>query len=299
MNPIGITAGLATAFSWAACAIFFTSASRRIGVFSMNNWRVLFGFILLASAHMMIFGRPFPQAGANEFWLLVSSGIIGVVIGDTFLFQSYVDIGPRLGLLIFNVNPFLAALLAWPVLGEKLKWTAWIAMAITVSGCLWVLNEENKNQKEIKSPHYARGILFAFLAAAGQAGGYVIAKPAIMGPYGLDPLSATLIRVGSAVAGYWLISLLKGDARHVLSKFKDTRAMLYLAAGAMTGPFIGIWLSLTALKYIPAGIAATLISTMPVVILPMVWLIYKEKITWRAAIGAAVTVAGVALLVNV
>lgn len=298
MNPVGIAAGLATAVSWAACAMFFTSASRRIGAFSMNNWRVLFGAVLLVIAHTAVFGRVWPAAGSRELGLLVASGFIGVVVGDLFLFQCYVDIGPRLGILIFNANPFMIALLAWPLLGEKLKFTAWIGMIVTLAGSLWVLSEEEAHERKIRTPHYARGVTFAVLAAVCQAIGYTIAKPAMIGPTGIDPLSATLIRVVTAVAGFWLIGLLRGQTKKVIRDFKNRRAMLYLFGGAVTGPFIGIWLSLTALKLIPAGIAATLIATMPVLILPMVHFIYKEKISWRAAVGAAVAVAGVALLVN-
>ena len=298
MNPVGIAAGLATAVSWAACAMFFTSASRRIGAFSMNNWRVLFGTCLLLIAHTAVFGRIWPAAGSRELTLLVASGFIGVVIGDLFLFQSYMDIGPRLGILIFNSNPFMTALLAWPILGEKLKFTAWIGMIITIAGSLWVLSEEEAHERKIRSPHYARGVTFAILAAACQAVGYTIAKPAITGANGLDPLSATLIRVATAVLGFWLIALFRGQTKKVLRDFKNRKAMLYLFGGAITGPFIGIWLSLTALKLIPAGIAATLIATMPVLILPFVIFFYKERVSWRAFIGAAIAVAGVAILAN-
>ncbi len=264
----------------------------------MNNWRVLFGTILLLCAHLVVFGRLWPAAGSREVGLLVASGLIGVVIGDTFLFQSYVDIGPRIGILIFNSNPFMAALLAWPILGEKLNGMAWLAMLVTVGGSLLVLGEENAEKRKIRSSHYARGVTFAILAAALQALGYIMAKPAMVGPTGIDPLSATLIRVATGAAGFWFISLVRGQTGKVISDFKNRRAMLYLAGGAVTGPFIGIWLSLLALKLVPAGIAATLISTMPVLILPMVHFIYKERITWRAAIGAAIAVAGVALLAN-
>ena len=67
MNPVGIAAALATAVSWAACAMFFTSASRRIGSFSMNNWRVLFGTALL-------FIIPGPLSDAVALVLLLPWG---------------------------------------------------------------------------------------------------------------------------------------------------------------------------------------------------------------------------------
>lgn len=298
MNPFGIFAGLATAVSWAACAIFFTSASRRIGVFSMNNWRVLLGAAVLLAAHAAILGRPWPDANFNQMMMLAGSGVIGLVIGDSFLFHAYMDIGPRLGLLIFNANPLMTALIAWPLLGEELKVAAWAGMCVTLSGTLWVLNEENKDAPRARSPNFARGIAFGILAAAGQSIGFIMAKPAMMGPDGLDPLSATLIRVLAATASFWMLAMAGGKIRGVINDLKDRRAMLHLLGGAIVGPALGIWLSLTALKLIPAGIAATLIATMPVVVLPMVIVAYKEKVSWRAAIGAVIACLGVVILVN-
>lgn len=58
-------------------------------------------------------------------------------------------------------------------------------------------------------------------------------------------------------------------------------------------------MSLIALKYISAGIAATITATLPVMILPVVIFAHKEKVSWRAAIGALVAVIGVAILFNV
>jgi drug/metabolite transporter (DMT)-like permease len=54
---------------------------------------------------------------------------------------------------------------------------------------------------------------------------------------------------------------------------------------------------MVALRYSPVGVAVTIINTMPVVILPFVILVYKEKVSPRAALGAMVSVAGVVLLV--
>lgn len=297
MNSLGIAAALATAVSWAAGAVLVTSASRRIGAFSMNNWRVLIGAALLLVLHATIAGHLLPDATSRQWLLLVSSGLVGVFVGDLFLFQSCLDIGPRLGLLLFNASPFFTAIIAWPLLGEKLRGLAWLGMAVTVGGTLWVLAEENTDDGG-RPRHHTRGVLFAVLAALCQSIGFVIAKPAITGAGALDPLAATLIRVGAAVAGFWLASFLRGELPRVLGDFRNRAAMLFLLGGAITGPVVGIWLSFTALKLIPAGIAATLMATMPVAILPMVVLFYRERVSWRAAVGAAIAIVGVAILVN-
>ncbi len=298
MNPMGITAALATAVSWATCGLFFTSASRRVGTLSMNHYRTLFGALLLIAAHVATFGSVVPLMTPHQLGLLVASGLIGVVIGDIFLFQSYIDIGPRLGMLIMSVGPILTGIMASLLLGEYLGTYAWIGIVITIGGTIWVMMEEHQREPSRRLRHLGRGISFAIISALLQSLGYVIAKPAMMGADGVDPLSAALVRVGAGAVGFWGIGMARRHTRQALAHFKHTKAMLMTFGGAVTGPFIGIWLSLTALKLIPAGVASTLISTMPIVVLPMVILVYKEKVSWRAAIGAVIAVVGVAILCN-
>ena len=74
--------------------------------------------------------------------------------------------------------------------------------------------------------------------------------------------------------------------------------MKLVISGSVLGPFLGIWLSLIALKLTKAGIAATLMSTLPIAILPMVIIFYKERVSWRAWLGTIITVIGVYILFN-
>ena len=80
--------------------------------------------------------------------------------------------------------------------------------------------------------------------------------------------------------------------------FKKLRLLKSLLLGVVVIIFGGFWLSIVALKYIDASIAIVLTSTTPLFILPMTALIFKEKISLRAILGAAVAVAGVALILN-
>jgi drug/metabolite transporter (DMT)-like permease len=66
--------------------------------------------------------------------------------------------------------------------------------------------------------------------------------------------------------------------------------------GAIFGPYLGITFSLIAIMYTKVGIAATLIATVPILMLPLVRIIYKERLSWHAIVGACVAVGGVAIL---
>jgi drug/metabolite transporter (DMT)-like permease len=66
--------------------------------------------------------------------------------------------------------------------------------------------------------------------------------------------------------------------------------------GAFFGPFLGVSLSLLAVKYTEAGVAATLMALAPVMIIPVSVLVFREHVAWPAVLGAVVAVAGSALL---
>jgi len=72
--------------------------------------------------------------------------------------------------------------------------------------------------------------------------------------------------------------------------------MAYAALGACFGPFLGVSLSLVAIKYMEVGIAATIIALVPVLVIPVVIVVYGERVSLRAIFGALLALAGVALL---
>ena len=94
----------------------------------------------------------------------------------------------------------------------------------------------------------------------------------------------------------WLYVGFSRQTGSVLRALKHGSAMAFSAGGAVMGPFLGVYLSLVAVKHTHSGIAMTILSTTPITILPFAVLVYKEKLTVRAVIGAIVAVGGVALL---
>jgi drug/metabolite transporter (DMT)-like permease len=299
MQYLGEIAALGTAVSWSACALFFTSASRRIGSFSMSHYRMLFGLILICAAQLMINGALIPRGiSSNSIVLLAISGVTGFFMCDACLFQCYVDIGPRLGILIFNTYPFASAVLAKVFLGETLSPYAWLGMFVTMGGIIFVLADSSGEHLLLHRRHLARGIFLATSAVVLQAISFTVAKPAMTDANGSDPLTATLIRAAFGGASFWLVSLVRGRIGHVVGKFRDVRSMAMIFGGSVVGAFIGVWLSMVALKYAPVAIASTLMALMPVAILPMTRVVYKERVGLWAIVGAIVACLGVAILFN-
>jgi drug/metabolite transporter (DMT)-like permease len=111
-----------------------------------------------------------------------------------------------------------------------------------------------------------------------------------------NPLSATIIRMLTANVAMWVIAIATRRILSVARGAANDRALLQTAAGAVFGPFLGVWLSLVALNHTKAGIASTLISLVPVFIIPAVMIVYRKRPSPRAVLGAIVAVAGVAII---
>jgi drug/metabolite transporter (DMT)-like permease len=113
---------------------------------------------------------------------------------------------------------------------------------------------------------------------------------------GYSAISATLVRVGSAGLVLAAVSLCQGNLRSHWRRMKDKTALLEIAAGSLTGPVLGVALSLEAIAHAPIGVASTLMSLTPVLLLPASYLLFREKITPRAVLGTLIALLGVVLL---
>jgi drug/metabolite transporter (DMT)-like permease len=58
-----------------------------------------------------------------------------------------------------------------------------------------------------------------------------------------------------------------------------------------------VWLSLYAVMYGRVGVVTTIMATIPIIAIPLTWLLHKERPTMLEVLGALVTVGGVGLLV--
>jgi len=145
----------------------------------------------------------------------------------------------------------------------------------------------NKNQ-------FSLGILCGVGGAIGQAIGLIIAKKGLFDNF--PGLSATVIRVLVATLVMWLIILISGRVKTTVQKVLEKKIILIIAAGAFCNPFLGIWMSMVAIKWTYLGIASTLMALPPVILLPISYWIFKEKITMQSIIGTLVALIGTAVI---
>jgi drug/metabolite transporter (DMT)-like permease len=300
---IGETAALFAAVLWTVNAILFSAAGKRIGSVGVNAFRILVAVGFLAATHIIILGTLIPTANSAQWLWLGVSGIVGLGIGDFALFAAYVIIGPKRSLLLMALAPVSSVLAGYFVLNETLGPLALLGIAITLVGIIIVVLEkkEDKDDFKIQEGKKTYGFVLGVIAAIGQGVGLVISKYGMVTvaddpKVPLDSLSATLIRMIIGAIFIWICITVVGRLPRTINSLKDKQALKLTSAGAFVGPFLGVWLSMVAITFTEAGIAMTLMSLMPVVVIPAVWLTHGEKTTRQGIAGALIAVVGVAII---
>ena len=105
------------------------------------------------------------------------------------------------------------------------------------------------------------------------------------------------IRMLAAVIFIWVLSVFDGSASGTLKSLQGKpRVVGLLALGAFIGPVLAVTLSLLAIQYAEIGVASTLMALTPVIILPISYFVFKEKVGWQAILGTVLAIIGVAVL---
>ena len=295
MNFIGELAAIATSFFFAMTALIFTSTGRSVGSLVTNRMRLLFALAYLIVLNLIVFHEPLPFSADSSRWLWLSlSGIIGLSLGDAFLFQSLISVGTRLGSLLLSLAPIFGSIIAWLFFGETLTFWQITGIILALAGIAWVVAS---HEEPPGTPHgnRRRGVIFGILAGLGQAVGIVFSKQGMSGNF--SPFQANAIRMLAAVLFIWIWTAFRGEAGSTFRELRGKpRVLGLLALGAFVGPVLGVTSSLLAIQHIEVGIASTLIALTPVIILPISYFVFKEKVGWQAIVGTLLASAGVAIL---
>ncbi|HVS00845.1 MAG TPA: DMT family transporter [Thermoanaerobaculia bacterium] len=293
---LGQIAALCAAFCWAVTALASEAAGRRVGSLPLNLVRLPIAFAFLALAGWISRGVPLPVDASPHAWLwLTVSGLIGFSFGDLCLYRAYLLIGPRLSTLLMSLVPPLTALIGWAVLGETLSGRDLLGMALTMSGIAWAVLDRKPAAPSGSLPVHASpaGLALGLGGALGQSCGLVLSK---YGMGGYSPFPSNQIRVVAGFVGFSLIVTALRMWPRVGMALRDGKALGFAALAAFFGPFIAVSLALVAIRATAAGVAASIMATTPIVIIPLVVLLRRERVGPGGVGGAVLAVAGVALL---
>ena len=306
MQYLGEIISLAVAVSWTVTALFAEIGSKRLGSLQMNVIRMLLSLLMLGATLWYFTGSPYPLYADGKAWFWLSmSGFVGYLLGDYCLFNSYIWIGSRFGQLFMTLAPPTAAIAGWLMLSETLSWNALLGMLVTLTGIgISVLNKGTSHKLSLKLP--LKGVLFGIGAGVGQGVGLVLSKVG-MNHYEMSipsdetmvadllPFASTFIRAVTGAVGFLLVMGIQKQFHTLATSVHDRKGMNVAFWATITGPFIGVSLSLMAVQYTEAGVASTLMALTPVFIIWPSYFFFKQHVTFKEIVGACISVVGVSL----
>jgi drug/metabolite transporter (DMT)-like permease len=303
---------LGVAMIWTVTALFAEVASKHIGSMGVNVSRMILSLFFLSVTLWFSTGTPYPSHTDGDTWLWLGlSGLVGYTFGDYFLFKSYILVGSKFGQLFMTLSAPSAALAGWSLLGQRMSLFAILGMVVTLTGISISILGRNTNDSthshhrlHFQLPAY--GILCGVLAGIGQGVGLVLSGKGMESyvaniPEGEEavrsmvPFASTFIRAVFGAVSFLTLMAIRKDFGSLRRLLHDRTAIISTLGATITGPFIGVSLSLMAVSYTAAGIAQTLMALTPVFILLPASLLFGQKVTLKEVIGAVIAVGGVAL----
>lgn len=308
MPFLGESISLLVAFLWTVTALAADGASHRVGSLPVNILRMLLSLVLLSATMWIFSGSPYPLYADARVWMwLCLSGLVGYVFGDFCLFNCYLVIGSRFGQLFMTTAPLFAALTGWMFLGEMLTARQLLAVLITIFGIGMTILTKGSAPGRLAFKLPVKGILLGLGAGLGQGVGLVLSKVG-MNAYAeciptdapasfesVMPFASTFIRAVIGACGFLAMALIQKSFGQVRAAVHDRRAMGLVALTTFMGPFLGVSLSLMAVRYTSAGVASTLMALVPAIIILPHALIYHQKVTFREVAGTLISLVGVAM----
>ena len=297
---------LLVAVMWTFTALFAEVASKRMGTLVLNVWRMLLTILLLGIVLWWTCGKPWPMYANAEVWKwFLASGFMGFVFGDYCLFNAYIVMGSRFGQLFMTLASPFAAIAAWLMMGETMGMLALLGMIVTLSGIgISIMGKDDDGTRHLKLPR--KGILLGIGAGMGQGIGLVLSKQGLMhyaanipseatDVAAMMPFAGTQMRAVMGLIGFGATLIFLKKWRNMCRFFTDLRGAAAAMGAILLGPFFGVSLSLMAVGMTNTGVAQTLMSLTPILILWPSRLMFGTKISMQEVFGAVIAVAGASL----
>ncbi len=218
----------------------------------------------------------------KAFWWTALYGIFQTSLTGLMVWAIYLGSAGKVSVLNYTM-PFWLLMIAWPVLGERIRGVQWVAVVLALAGLLLVL-----------APWNLGGVWASVLAVGGGiswAIASVIVK-IIRKRHQVDILSFTAWQ--ALLGSVPLVAVALLVARHA-----PTWTSSFIAAlvyNVIAGSVVGLLLWLYILDSLPAGTAGINALAIPVVGVLSAWLQLGERPGALEAVGMALIVAGLAVL---
>lgn len=284
---LAVVLSLAAALTFSFAAMLISRLQGRVGPFQLGRWQMGMAFLMTAAASLSLGG--WRGVTWDQFLFLAASSSLGIMLASTTYFAAIHAAGPRITAILFSLAAPFGLILGYLFLGEVVGRLQGAGIVLILSGILLAVMVADPGDRPAKPLWH--GVVLGVITSLGQAGGTLLARPAMAS--GVEPFTAMAIRSGLGALFFMALVILP-FAR--ASRLPDVRELWAIGGSAFLGIFLGMSLMMAALSTGQVGIVATLTSTTPVLILPLIWVTTGRRPALAGWIGAGMAVLGTALI---
>ena len=241
-----------------------------IGPFQFSATRNFFGSLVLLSI-LRLLKKPLKPTQIPMtiiLGLLQTTGFTGLII------WALVEGGAgKVAVLTFTM-PFWVMLMAWPLLGEKIRGMQWLAVVMAVAGLCSIIEPWNFHGKLLSN-------ILAILAGISWGLGVILSKKLHKRAPGLDVLSFTAWQMLFGSLPLVLLAFLV-PAQPIVWSHTMIGAVLF---NIILVNSLGWWLWLYALHCLPAGVASMNLLLIPIIAVVAAWIQLHEVPSPSESIG--------------
>lgn len=244
----------------------------------------------LAGVALLVVGaalrRPFPS-DRNAWGILGVVGIGATTLGFLGMFHAAEYVSPGVATVIASTQPLMAAVLAHFLLQERLDTRSKAGLLL---GFLGIVLIAAPNMLPETSGEYAKGIAYIVLSALG----ITIANVAMKSLAGrVDALMGMGIQLVLGAFPLTVLALATEDSGRIQWSLQFGAVLLVLA---LLGTSVVFWLWFSVLKQVELSRANAFNFLVPVFGLAIGAGLFGETIGWTSAIGATLTIVGIAFV---
>ena len=282
------------ACGFAAGNILARVGTQRVPAPTATLLTVLSGMVLVVGVALVLRFEEISSLSLEAMgWILVM-GIMGYPMARLFIITAISMVGATRAVPMAGIQPVVAFALGVILLGERPDLLVIVGTPVIVMGLfLVVMPRRGSNSGDQVTNIRRLGYLFAIAAAATFASRDVISRHVVSGL--IDPLVA--VGLALAVGGVILAVFLH---RQVATSIQ-TLPGNYLLLCALAGVFQGLAVAslFQALSRAPVTVVSPIYALQPLItlVLAHIFLRRLEAIDWLLAIGTAVSVVGVILVI--
>lgn len=289
---MGEALSLLTAVTWGLAVVLFRKSGETTHPIALNLFKDTLALILFVPTIYIAGGSLFYEASANDYLLLILSGILGIGFADTLFLKCLNLLGAGLTAIVDCSYTPMVLLLSFIWLGESLSILQMIGVALIVMALF--ASAGKKGRVQINRHDLILGLSLGIFSLACMAVGIVMVKSILdRAPI----LWVTEWRLFGGVISLVCFLAFYSKRRKVISSLFNSKGWRYTISSSFIGAYLAMVLWLAGMKFTQVSIAASLNQTSNIFIFIFGALLLKEPINRQRIVGIVLGVAGSFLVI--